>query len=57
MSAEAFAIDPMRSLTPSRNPLVGALAVAESKVMATFWTRHARKYPPFMTKWWVNFSY
>ncbi|MEY3640063.1 MAG: hypothetical protein RIR68_3196, partial [Pseudomonadota bacterium] len=42
MSPEACAIDPMRSLTPSTNPLVGALVVAESKVMATFWTRHAR---------------
>jgi hypothetical protein len=57
MSAEACAIDPMRSLTPYTNPLVVVPTLAESKVMATFWTRHARKCPPFMTKWWVNFSY
>jgi hypothetical protein len=32
----------MRSLTPSTNPLVGVPTVAESKIMATFWTPHAR---------------
>ena len=57
MSAEACAIAPMRSLTPSTNPLVGVPTAAKSKIMATFWARHARKCPPFMTKWWVIFSY
>jgi len=42
MSAEAFAIDPMRSLTASTNPLVGVPTAAKSKIMATFWTRLAR---------------
>lgn len=78
MSAEACAIDPVRSLPPSTNALVGVPAVAELKVIATFWILHARvllqgahaqkwssshaaldmsRCPPFMTKWWVNFSY
>jgi hypothetical protein len=42
MSPGACAFDPMHSLTPSTNPLVGASDVAASKVMATFWTRQAR---------------
>ncbi len=36
MSPGACSIDPMRSLTPSTNPLVGVLVVAESKAMVNF---------------------